>query len=125
MIVSHSPNAGHNETVTTDDHAVALDMTHDPFTRKLGNLGWHGQREAARLPGRDNGLRNRVLGGLIERSSEAQDVALGHAVVTIDRDDLRPTVGQRAGLVEDQRADARHRLERPRALDQHAKMRRA
>jgi hypothetical protein len=45
--------------------------------------------------------------------------------VAVDRHDLRAPVGERAGLVEDQGPDARHRLERPRALDEDPEVRRA
>ena len=44
VIARHPPNPGRHETVAADDHAAALDMAHDPFPRKLGNLGRHGQR---------------------------------------------------------------------------------
>ena len=43
----------------------------------------------------------------------------------VDRHDLRASVRQRAGLVEDQRRDPGQRLERFRALDKHPEMRRA
>ncbi len=61
---------------------------------------------------------------LFQRRGEAEDRHLVQLAQTLDRDDPRPAVGQRAGLVEDQRADARHRLQGLGALDQNAEMRR-
>ncbi len=125
VIGHHPPDPGRHEAVAADDHLAALHTPQDPFARDLSHFCRNGQREALCLGGGDDGLRDRVLGGLIECGRKAQDVVLGHAILAVDRDDLRTAVGQRAGLVEDQGADARHCLERPCALDQHAKMRRA
>ncbi|HMQ64755.1 MAG TPA: hypothetical protein PJ992_00570 [Arachnia sp.] len=110
--------------MAADDDPVALDAPLDALARDLGHLHRNRQVEALR-PGRsDNGLSDRVLRGLVERRGEAQDVLPRHSVMAFDRDDLRAPVGQGAGLVEDERADARRRLERLRPLDQDAEMRR-
>lgn len=107
-----------------DDDRAALDPASDPFTRGLGDVEGDGQSEAARMRGGDDGLRHGVLGRLVERGGHTQDVGLRKVSEALDRHDLRMAFRQRAGLVEDQRSDARHRLQWPRALDQHAELRR-
>ena len=62
-----------------------------------------GKDGAARSRRRDDRLRDRVFRRLIERRGKVQDLVLGHVAMGVDGHDLRPPVGQRAGLVEDQR----------------------
>jgi hypothetical protein len=103
MIAGPPSDAGRDEGIPADDDLAAFDMADDAFARDLRHVGRNGQREAPRLRGGDDGLRHGVLRRLVERGGKAQDIVLGHAVVAVDRDDLRAPVRQRAGLVEDQR----------------------
>lgn len=89
MIARPPTDPGRHEAIAADDDVATLDMAHDAFAWDLRHLGRHGQREAPRLRGGDNGLRHGMLRGLVECCGKAQDFVLGHAVVTVDRHDPR------------------------------------
>ena len=54
--------------------AAAVDPAGDAFARRLGHLGGDRQRQAARARLGDDGLRDDVLGGLVERGGEPQQL---------------------------------------------------
>lgn len=116
-VVAHrAPDALRHETVAAHDDMAPLHPSHDAFASDLSDLGGKGQRKAARLGRGDDGLRDGVFRRLLQRGGEAEDIVVGHAVVAVDRDDLRASARRGAGLVEYKRANARHRLERPAPL---------
>ena len=56
---------------------------------------------------RNNCPRHRVLRRLFKSRQELQDFVMGHSVKYLDRNDLRSSVRQRPGFVENQRLDPR------------------
>ena len=74
---------------------------------------------------RDDRLGERVLAGALDAGGEAQDLVLRKAFGRHDRGHGRPALGQRAGLVDDERVDLLHALQRLGVLDQHAGLRAA
>ena len=94
VIAHHPPDPGRHEAVAPDDHLAVLHTTQDPFARDLSHFCRNGQCEALCLGGGDDRLRDRVLGGLIERGREAQDVVLVHAIVAVDRHEEGVTFGE-------------------------------
>ena len=73
----------------------------------------------------DDGHRQRVLAGSLDAGELLQDVSGREPGRRLDVDDLRPALGQRAGLVDHQRVDLLHALERLGVADQHAVLRAA
>ena len=83
------------------------------------------KRELALLRGAHDGVRQRMLAGALDAGGKAQDVALVKSGRRHDGDHLRLALGQRAGLVDHQRVDLLHALQRLGVLDQHAGLRAA
>ena len=74
---------------------------------------------------RDDRLGQRMLAGALDAGGKAQQLALVEAWRRHDRGHARPAFGQRAGLVDDQRVDLLHPLQRLGVPDQHAGLRAA
>jgi hypothetical protein len=70
-------------------------------------------------------VRKRVLAGTFDAGCEPQNLALLKSGRRSDHDDLRPAFGQRSRLVDHERIDLFHPLQRFRILDQHAGLRAA
>ena len=118
-----STNQRRHKIIATDNHLAALDTPFDTFARHLHHIGRYRQCLPAQLGRSHNGLRHGVFRGLIQGCGKAQDVVRRHAVCAVDRHNLGTAIRQRAGFVEDQRADPCHRFERTSTLDQDAEMR--
>ena len=81
----------------------------------------HRQKLDLALGGRfDDGLAERMLAAALDAGREPQHFGFIEAIGRLDRDDLRLAFGQGAGLVEDERVDRLHALQRLGVLDQHA-----
>ena len=75
--------------------------------------------------GGDDRRGERMFAAALDAGGEAQDLRLVKAAAGDDRDHLRLAFGQRAGLVDHQRVDLFHPLQRFGILDQHAGLRAA
>ncbi len=79
-----------------------------------------------RLLGRaHDGVGQRMLAGALDAGGNAEDVVFGKARRRHDRDHLGLALGQRARLVDHERVDLLHPLQRLGVLDQHAGLRAA
>ena len=81
--------------------------------------------ELALLRVRHDGHRQRVLARALDAGELLQHVLGREAGRRLDVNDLRPSLGQRAGLVDHQRVDLLHALQRLGVADQHAVLRAA
>src|SRR5690606_34226726 len=79
-----------------------------------------GEREAALFGGLDYGGGEGMLAAALEAGGEAEELGLVEAGGGADGNDTRLALGQRPGLVDEQRVDLLHALERLGVLDQHA-----
>ena len=81
-------------------------------------------RQLTELPagGARHCLGNRMLGGVLDRTGEAQDVGTRGSVQRRDLDELELALGDRAGLVEHDRRDLPCLLEHPGSLDQNPEL---
>ncbi len=68
----------------------------------------------------DDGLGQRVFGRLLDRGGDAQHLVLGEALGRHDGGDGGTALGERAGLVDDERVDLLKPLQRRGIADQHA-----
>ena len=73
----------------------------------------------------DDGCRQRMLAAALDAGGEPQHFVFVEARRGHDGHDLRLAFGQRAGLVDDERVDLLHALQRLGILDQHAGLRAA
>ena len=78
------------------------------------------RRDALLLGRGDDGDGERMLAGPLDAGGQAQDLGLREALRRHDGRDGRLALGQRAGLVDDERVDLLHVLQRLGVLDQHA-----
>ena len=77
--------------------------------------------EAASPGGLDDRRGERMLARLLESGGELEHVGLGERSDGGDAGHARPALGQRAGLVDDERVDLLQPLERLGVPDQHAR----
>ena len=114
------PQPGRYEIAASHDDVLAVYDALGSFAGGLGHMAGNRERQPPGPRFGDQGLGDRVLRRLVERGGEAKYVLGREASGRVDRDQTRPAVGQRAGLVEYEDGDARHRLQRLGALDQDA-----
>ena len=76
--------------------------------------------QPARLRRRDHGGRHDMLGVLLQRGGEPEQLVIRHQSGILDGDQLRLPAGERARLVEKHGLRARQRFQRRAALDQDA-----
>src|SRR5690349_11656258 len=122
MTAAPSSNTPRDEVVTTNYELVILNASDDAFAGNLGDIGRYRQGQCPLSSSGNDGLCHGMLRCLIQRCGKAKNVVFGHAAMAVDRDDPGPAVGQSACLVEDQRADACHPLERACAFDEDTEM---
>ena len=99
---------------------LALDRAERALAGRRVEVAHRRRGDAALLRGVDDGERERMLAGALDAGREAQDLGLGEALRRDDRRHRRLALGQRAGLVDDERVDLLHALQRLGVLDQHA-----
>ena len=114
-----TPDAARNAGCPEHERASLDVPAHSP-PRLGGEVRDRRQRESALAGGRDDRGRERVLAALLEARRQAQRLGVVGAGRTGDTRDTRAALGERAGLVDDQRRDARQGLERLGVPDQHA-----
>ena len=104
---------------------LALDHADDALAGRRIEAA-HGRKlDLALGGGGDNGRRQRMLAAAFDARRVSQHLSFVEAGQRHDRDDLRLAFGERAGLVDHQRVDLFHALERLGVLDQHAQLRAA
>ncbi len=108
------------ESGVADVNTLALDHAQRPLAGRRIEAHHPRRGDAARLRGRNDRLRQRMLAGLLDAGREFQHRRLVLAVRRHDRGDRRLALGQRAGLVDHQRIDPLHSLQRRGVLDEHA-----
>ena len=104
---------------------LALDHADDAFAGRRIEAAHGAELDFALGGGRDDGRGQRMLAAALDARRKAQHLRLVEAGQRDDRHDLRLAFGQRAGLVDHQRVDLLHALERLGVLDQHALLRAA
>ena len=105
--------------------AVTFDPAADAETGDRLELLGQAQREVASSGLGDDRIGERVLAALIEAGGEPQHLIGRFLVAPDDLAKSRPTLRQRAGLVDDQRVDRAQPLDRLGVAEQHAGLRRA
>ena len=100
--------------------ALALDRAERALAGGRVEVGDGRRRDALLLRGGDDGHRERMLARPLDAGRKAQDLGLGEARRRHDGGDRGLALGQRAGLVDDERVDLLHVLQRLGVLDQHA-----
>ena len=104
---------------------VPVDHADHAFADGRVEVGHRRERQLALLRVRHDGRGQRVLAGPLDAGKLLQHVVRVEAGGRLDVDHLRPAFGERAGLVDDQRVDLLHPLERLGVPDQHAVLRAA
>ena len=107
----------HAPPSTMPSHALAGRRVEVEYRRRA--------RCRARSCRRDDRGRQRMLARPLEAGRQPQQLGFVEARRRHDGGDLRLAFGQRAGLVDDERVDLLHPLERLGVLDQHAGLRAA
>ncbi len=108
-----------------DRHAPALDHADRALAGRRVEAEHRDELDATLSRGCDDRLRQGVFARPFDAGGKAQDFVVHEAVRRNDGDDLRPSFGQRAGLVDHQRVDLLHPFERLGVADQHAGLRAA
>ena len=112
-----------HEAGVADGEAVALDGGERAVPGELSKAVGPRQRDAA-LPGlAHDGLGERMLALALDGRRQPQQLVLVDPVSRDDLDDRRLAARQGAGLVEDDRVEARRLLERDGVLDEDAALR--
>jgi hypothetical protein len=104
-----------------DEDAVAVDRAAHAVAEALLDALGNRQRQVALLRARDEGLRQRVRGHLVDRRRQPQGVVGGEAVRPDDSAQLRMAERDGAGLVEQDRARLAELLDRSRGLGDDAR----
>ena len=119
------PSSARNVRVAERD-APALDHADDALAGRRIEAAHRRERDAcARLAAATMAAASGCSLAALDAGGEPQHLVLVEAWRRHDRDDLRLAFGQRAGLVDDERVDLLHALERLGILDQHAGLRAA
>jgi hypothetical protein len=92
---------GCHEIGTSHDNAAAHYCSRNAFFRRFHHIFGDGQSGALCADSRNDRLRHWMFGGLLKSSGKNQGFFAGHGLAGLDRYDLRTSVRQRAGLVED------------------------
>lgn len=94
-----------------DYRAATIDYPDQPFSRGLPDLYRDGQRQPALQRSGNNRLGDRVFGCLVESCRKPQQLIRLNIIMGVDRNNPRSAIGQRSGLVENERT----RVPSPRA----------
>ena len=104
----------------TAHHRDAIHLADHAFAHWRVEVGHVRERKLALLGGRDHGHRQGMLTGTLHTRQLLQDVVRLEPRGSFDVNDLGPTLGQRARLVDHQCVDLLHALERFGVANQHA-----
>ena len=108
-----------------EHHALALDHADRTLAGRRIEAGYRLEGNAARLGGRDDRGGERMFTRLLDARRVTQHGRRVETDERRDRDHLRLAFGERAGLVDHERVDLLHALERFGVPDQHARLRAA
>ena len=104
-----------------EDGLAALDAADDAHARDGLELAGCSERSRPRSLGRRHqGRGQRMLAAAFQAGRQVQDLGVGHSRGGGDRDQSRPALGQRAGLVDDERVDLFEDLQGLGVLDEDA-----
>ena len=112
--------AGDNEAAAADRELAPVDQSLDALAGGFLDTGRRTERQPLGASLRHEGSGDDVLRGLVERRGKAQQFVAGHPGSDVDRHQAGAAVGEGSGLVDDEAAHPRQRLQRLAALDQDA-----
>ena len=94
-----------NSAGGADLNGIGADLTDDSPSGSNLEIGYRRERQA--ISRADDAAANRMRRPMLECGSQRQNLVAVQAIDRIDRDYLRPAMGQRAGLVEADLPDRR------------------